>query len=175
MHPEFKIFKGIIPVILILSMLGCTKEVEFSYIPEIQFKSQTKLKSIQGRDSALKLTISYTDGDGDLGLNQEDTTGHFSPDSIYYYNLYAYYYELIDGKWSQVTAYDFSTDTIRFKYRLPYMTPDSDNKAIKGEIEYTIAYLNPRKSNTIKFRIYIYDRALHKSNEVESPPIEFIP
>jgi hypothetical protein len=175
MQTEIKIFRRIIPAILIISFFGCSKEVNYSNIPEIQFKKYEIIKNMQNRDSALKLTITYTDGDGDLGLTQADTFPPFDTGSIFYNNLFAYYYEYIEGKWTQVTVNDFSTDTIRFNYRFPNLTPTSDNKAIKGEIEYTIAYLEPRKSSTIKFRIFINDRALNISDTVESPPIDFIP
>jgi hypothetical protein len=156
-------------------LLSCQQEEIYSVIPAITYKGFVKHKSIFARDSALKLTLTYTDGDGDLGLTQDDTLPPFDKSSFYYYNMYVYYYEYIDGQFQQVTLNDFSTDTIRFKYRFPNLTPTTDNKAIRGEIEYTITDLFPRKSNTIKFRIYIYDRKLQKSNEIESAIITYNP
>jgi hypothetical protein len=89
--------------------------------------------------------------------------------------MYVYYYELIAGKWKEVTLNDFSNDTIRFKYRFPNLTPNADNKAIKGDIEYTIINLYPRKSTTIKLKFYIYDRMLHKSNVDSTEAITYNP
>lgn len=169
-------FSTIIPIVLITAIVfttGCKQNVIYPIIPVITYKGYEIVKSYTNTDSALKLTISYTDGDGDLGLGQGDTLGYFDKDSIYYNNMYVYYYEFFNNKWNQVTVNDFSTDTIRFKYRFPNLTPNSDNKAIKGEIEYTITNLVPRKSNTIKFSIYIYDRMRHKSKTVESDVIIF--
>jgi hypothetical protein len=174
---KFK-FSTIIPIVLITAVVfitGCEQEVIYPIIPAIQFKDYEKLESYSGRDSALKLTITFTDGDGDLGLSQIQVKPPFDSTSIYYYNMYVYYYEFFDNKWNQVTVNDFSTDTIRFKYRFPNLTPNADNKSIKGDIEYTITNLLPRKSNTIKFVIYIYDRKLHKSNIVESDIIYYSP
>jgi hypothetical protein len=168
MQFKFNIFGGIFLLSLVILISGCSKEVVYSDIPAIQFKSANKLQNITGRDSALILTISYTDGDGDLGLNQEDTFPPFN-DSAYYNNLIAHYYEFIDNRFTEVTVNDFSTDTIRFNYRFLNLTPNTKNKSIKGDIEFTINYLPTRKSNRIRFKIYIFDRALHKSNEVFSP------
>jgi hypothetical protein len=150
---------------------GCQENVIYPVVPAITFKEYKIIKSYYNQDSALKLTITYTDGDGDLGLSQFQLAPPFDSTSIYYYNMYVYYYEFFDGKWNEVTVNDFSTDTIRFKYRFPNLTPISDNKAIKGEIEYTITDLVPRKSNNIMFRIYIYDRERHQSNTVETDVI----
>jgi len=160
-------FSTIVPLVLISAIVlivGCKQDVIYSIIPAIKYNGYEIQKSVSGTDSALKLTIAYTDGDGDLGLQQGDLNPPFDSGSIYYYNLYVYYYELISGKWSQVTLNDFSTDTIRFKYRFPDLTPNANNKAIKGDIEYTITNLFPRKSHTIMFKFFIYDRMLHKSN-----------
>jgi len=142
-------FSTILPLVcisVIVLTTGCKQDVIYPIIPSIKFKDYSIQKSVLGKDSALKLTISYTDGDGDLGLKQEDINPPFDSGSIYYYNMYVYYYELIGNKWSQVTINDFSNDTIRFKYRIPYLTPNADNKAIKGDIEYTITNLIPGKA-----------------------------
>jgi len=162
-------FSIIVPLVLILAIvltMSCSKEVIYPVIPSIKFKSYEKLKSVTGKDSALKLTISYTDGDGDLGLRQEDIYPPFNTGSIYYYNMYIYYYELIKGKWSEVTLTGFpnDTDTIRIKYRFPNLTPNAENKAIKGDIENTFDLPVRNSSTTIKLKFYIYDRMLHKSN-----------
>jgi hypothetical protein len=58
-----------------------------------------------------------------------------------------------------------------FNARIPYLTPDDPNKAIKGIIVDTLT-LNPAPLfDTIKFKFYIYDRALNKSNVDSTPPI----
>jgi len=61
---------------------------------------------------------------------------------------------------------------INFLYRVPYLTPKGNNKALKGEIEVTIepTYYNPfsSQSDTIMFKISLADRSLKVSNVVES-------
>ena len=68
----------------------------------------------------------------------------------------------------------FVKDTLQIplKYRIPYLTPDDPNKAIKGIIVDTLP-LNPHPLyDTIRFSCYIYDRALHQSNIITTP--EFV-
>ena len=66
-------------------------------------------------------------------------------------------------------------DDINFLYRIPYLTPNGNNKALKGEIEVTIepTYYNPfsSQSDTIMFKISRADRNLNVSNVVESEVI----
>ena len=64
-----------------------------------------------------------------------------------------------------------TTLTTPLRYRIPDLTPDDRNKAIKGIIVDTIP-LNPNPVyDTIQFSMFIYDRALHKSNVVFTPEI----
>lgn len=64
---------------------------------------------------------------------------------------------------------------VNYNGRFPVMVDDDKEKAIEGTLTYKIqgAVLgNILERKIIKLRIYIQDRALHKSNVVESP--EFI-
>lgn len=157
---------------VIVLTVGCKQEVIYPIIPAIKYKATVIQKSVLGKDSALKLTISYTDGDGDLGLRQEDIAPPFDA-GTFYYNMYVYYYELIEGKWCEVTVSEFIKDTIRIKYRFPYLTPNSGNKAIKGDIENTFSLPSRDSLTTIKLKFYIYDRMLHKSNVDSSDIITY--
>jgi hypothetical protein len=163
MKVNFIIFNAIVLISYIVLLSCCKKEVSYPLEPVIKFKDCVIIKSIMGKDSALKLTISYTDGDGDLGLGQNDINPPFNS-GTYYFNMYVNYYELNNGKWSEVTLDTFSTDTVRIKYRFPNLTPNSDNKAIKGEIENTFGLPTRNSLTSIKLKFYIYDRMLHKSN-----------
>ena len=159
----------------IIVLTGCKKDDSSAAVnaPGISFKS-ANLETTDTGSRVLKITIGYTDLDGDIGLSQSDTSGQFSENSPYYYNLMAYYYEFINGKYTQLTPkYPFNIgDTIRFNGRLPILTPAGYHKSITGDIVYSINLdAAPIKSNTIKFKIWIYDRALHKSNIIDTGDI----
>lgn len=154
---------------------SCVKpENEFPIEPRIAYKSYSLSVNDSGQ-YLLKLAMDFSDGDGDLGFSDEDTSTN-PEDTTSSYNLFAEYYEKINGEFTQITVnYPFFFgDTIHYNGRLPILSPRNKTKAIKGEIVYDIDMgFGPSHSNTIKFRIHVYDRAMHKSNEIETPEITF--
>ena len=162
--------------ILILAaglILSCNDPESLPIVPEIKYKSVEKVTNISGKDSLIKLTFSYLDGDGDLGLSSEDTMPPFNyaPGNKFYHNIFIDYYEQKGGKFVPVTI-PFTTDTVRFLYRMAVLTPEGKNKAIRGDITIEMDLTPyPVKPLVIKFGIQIADRQLHLSNWVETPAI----
>ena len=157
-------------------------------IPALEFKS---LK-IAGSDSGISLktftlTATFTDGDGDIGYYLDRPNEPIFDDSTsdYYYNYVIEMqvqkngiwqdtiitYELIDTN-SDTTEADNDTTIVYYNdlasARLPYLTQDGQNKGLKGDIDKT-AYLPLLLGDTIRFRAFIYDRALNKSNVIFTP------
>lgn len=111
------------------------------------------------------LTITFQDGDGDIGLFADQTEPPYDSLSPYYYNYIIDYYEKQNGKF---VKYDLGPALYA---RIPYLTPNDPNKSIKGFIVDTLP-LNPAPLyDTIKLKFFIYDRTLHKSNIDSTPPI----
>ncbi|MEA3495714.1 MAG: hypothetical protein U9R42_06735 [Bacteroidota bacterium] len=167
----------IMSFLLMISFFNCSDKMEFDIVPLIEFQEYKIYSDNSGLDTAIILTISFQDGDGDIGLSQSDTLAPFNSGSEYYSNMIVEYYEYnyTDSQYTKVTPNPFSDDTISYEYRLPIeISPNKNNKAIKGKIDLTINDILA-KSNPIKFKIYIYDRELHKSNIVESPAINYYP
>jgi len=160
-------FTKIIGIIIILAfgLTSCLKPEEFPKEPVIEFVSFTKMS-----DSA-DIIISFVDGDGDIGLQESDTIGDFHSSQKYHHNLFVEYYEKHNANGWQIGK-NLLGDDIVFKYRIPYLTPNGRNKALKGEIKVTIepSYFNPLSSDsdTVKFKIYLVDRSFTESNVVES-------
>ena len=147
---------------------SCLKPETFPVEPYIEFSSFTAMQ-----DSG-EIAITFTDGDGDIGLAAGDTTGSFKPGKLYHHNLFIEYYEKDDvAGW--VRGKDLSGEDIEFLYRVPNLTPNGNNKALKGTIKVVIepSYFNPisPESDTIKYIIKLVDRDLNESNIVESPVI----
>lgn len=150
----------------ILLFDGCIKREEFPLEPRIQFVSLTKVKNTLGHDDKGILTLSFTDGDGDLGLLPEDTIPPYEPTGDYYYNLFITYLEKVNGKFDTVPL-PFTNNA-----RIPLLNPSLEDKPIKGDISIEVFINNPLSTNdTIAFDIYIVDRALHKSNIIRTPDI----
>lgn len=165
---------------ILIAMAACKKKLEYPIEPKITFDG---LSYLMNADSTLTgeviLTIGYTDGDGDLGLDDADTLYPFGPNDPHYYNLIIDYLKW-DGNdfvetpllnWNQQTQ---SFDTISFNARFKRLVFNDEEASISGVIDYTMMVFNPLSPNdTIKFRAHILDRALHESNTIETDAIWF--
>ncbi|MCX6268805.1 MAG: hypothetical protein NTW16_15880 [Bacteroidetes bacterium] len=149
----------------VLMLSSCMKKEVYPDIPQIAFQSFTVQFESGIYATRGFLTISFKDGDGDIGLLSNQKWPPFDTGSIYYYNYYIDYYEKQHGIFTKVEL------DPPYHARIPYLTPDDHNKAIKGIIVDTLV-LNPMPVyDTVKFKFFIYDRALNKSNVDSTPPI----
>ena len=147
---------------------SCLKPEEFPDEPKIEFVSF----EAQGDSSGI-FVISFTDGNGDIGLDLGDTLSPYEPDSYYYYNVYFDYYEIVDGDTVRGTSdpNNFPTaDPITLAFRIENITPIGQNKALKGEIKTTLEpryyHLGATSNDSILYKIVLIDRALNVSNEL---------
>ncbi len=144
-------------------LTGCIKKEQYPVEPIIEFGQFATAKDINGKDSLGAITISYTDGDGDIGLYDYDTV------EPYKYNFYLKFMQYVNKQLVEVKPVD---STVNFNARIPILTPSGRNKNIKGDITMTMQLYLARmalKTDTIAFQIYIKDRALHSSNVIETP------
>lgn len=160
--------------ILLLIIVSCQKYEEYPLEPRVEFVEFLMLRDAQGIDQRGILRLSYTDGDGDIGLTTDDTVAPYD------YNLFIKYFEMQNGVFKEIFLITSRVvndttivyDTATFNGRIPILTPAGKNKAIRGEIDDTLFVNNPLSNfDTIKFEAYIVDRALNKSNTVSTPPI----
>lgn len=170
----------VVLILALLALAACQKKPEYPIEPKITYDG---LAYLMNADSTLTgeviLRIGYTDGDGDLGLDDADTLYPFGPNDPHYYNLLIDYLKW-DGaafvetpllSWNQQTQ---SYDTISFNARFKRLVFNDEEKPISGIIEYTMMVYNPvSPDDTIKFRVHIIDRALHESNTIETDAIWF--
>ncbi|NTV83084.1 MAG: hypothetical protein HGA23_02140, partial [Bacteroidales bacterium] len=142
----------ILSVLVILAVISCRRIEEYPPEPVITFldfeKIYNETDSIYNRGI---LKFEFTDGDGDLGLDDGDTFPPFNPGSKYYYNLIIDYYEVRKGVETPVpiTFYNNETeeyDTVYLSARIPLLTPKGSNKALTGEIYDTIFIYNYNSS-----------------------------
>jgi hypothetical protein len=159
---------------IFINSLGCSSEIgPFPNEPFIALKGPiTKLIGPDGKDSIIQITFDFTDGDGDIGLGTFDTMVPYNFGSAYFYNLLVDVKQQIDGKMKPI-QYDVIDDTVNFNSRIPIITPTGKEKAIEGEFTLNIyADMNARtQPDSVKFSLFIYDRAKHKSNVIETDVI----
>lgn len=173
-----KVLKLIALAFSTVLLAACMKPVEYPIEPKIAYEGFTY---IFNADSTFTgegiLSFSYTDGDGDLGLDDRDTAAPFGPNDTYYYNMIVDYMKCVNGEfvkmpllsWNQQTQ---SYDTVSFNARFHRLRDNDDPKAISGTMEYTMPVQNPLSpDDTIKFEVRIIDRALHESNVIQTDAI----
>jgi len=147
-----------------LLLFGCRPEEEFPDQPRIEFKSFEQF------EYSATITISFTDGDGDIGV--DDSWPH-EAGTLYYNNLFVFYQVLQQGVWEEPVLQGV------LHQRIPPITPSGQNKLLQGDISYCLGCLNvpgggwpvqakqPGTPNdTVRFRMHLVDRALNHSNEV---------
>jgi len=170
----------VIFVFTLFALASCQEKMEYPIEPKITCEG---LAYVMNADSTLTgevvLSIGYTDGDGDLGLDDADTLYPFGPNDPHFYNLIIDYLKW-DGNtfvdtpllsWNQLTQ---SFDTISFNARFKRLVFNDEVKPISGTIDYKMTVFNPLSPNdTIKLRVHLIDRALHESNTIETEIIHF--
>ncbi|MFA8298683.1 MAG: hypothetical protein ACEPOV_00820 [Hyphomicrobiales bacterium] len=152
---------------------SCKKDDHYSHIPNISFNSLIKLKSKDQPASKAILSFSYIDGDGDIGLRQEDTLSPYHKTGDYYYNLIIDLEELQDNVWTKKYLINPSTlDTTYLHSRIPLLKDMDFKSYTKGEISDTLFIKDPfSEFDTIRFKFHIIDRTLNKSNIITTPNI----
>lgn len=165
MHTKINLIFTLSFMLLLLG--SCFKSEEFPVIPII-----SEPEFVFSNDSA-RLSFSFTDGDGDIGLSPEEIQAPYNAESYYYYNLYLDYYEKDDVEgWQR--GRDLAGDSIVFQYRLKPIIVKGKARGIKGTMDVAIVnFFNPfsDQSDTIKYSIKLIDRALNESNVIETQPI----
>jgi len=125
---------------------ACGKLTEISEVPEIAFESVVPNVVTEYQDS-LYFTISYRDGNGDLGENNTDNNDLFIQDSR-----------------NQVT----------YGFRIQQLAPNNADIAIQGNLNVTLpntAIINGGASESVSYTIWVVDRAGNESNRVNSSTV----
>ncbi|MCP9753898.1 hypothetical protein EGI26_01820 [Lacihabitans sp. CCS-44] len=153
----------------ILALSSCYKEPDFSMTPNIEFASITKdirLDQFTGaKKDSIIVSVKFQDGDGDLGFNAEEI-GSKVPQTDYNYVVKSF--RKTKGVFTQFNTFE----TLSGFY--PRLKTDDKIGPIEGTLRYRIEIETafwPVKKDTVKFEVYIKDRAGNKSNTVETTPI----
>lgn len=160
---------------------GCKGNEIYPIVPAIVFKDAYVLFDTSNT-AYVVVSFTYKDGDGDIGLDPNQTAPPYNTDSLgpnksnsnrFANNVWIDYYQNIGGVYSR-PLFPLTNDTVNVDVRVGNLTPDGTHKAIRGEIQVQLNALPkdyPNRSDTIKLKIRLVDRALHVSNEVETPDL----
>ena len=151
----------------ILGLSSCVKQEKYPDVPQITFLNfitafDTGKYAVSGY-----LRVSFTDGNGDIGLNDGDTLPPFDTSGQYFYNYVITFFAKQKGIFQKIDLHP------PFSARIPMLNPDYPGKAIKGIITDTInlGLIPHGLYDTIRFEAFLYDRALNKSNVITTPEI----
>jgi hypothetical protein len=152
--------------LLILVLSDCKQRPTFPASPEISFLEMKKIKTMgsSGYKDSVTITLSFKDGDGDLGS----------------YETQNYFADLLakqDGVFKKIVV----KDTIPVVYldkngTFPPLNPDGRQGPIEGTLSYGVStelakYFGNLANVSIKFKVYIKDNAGHSSNTIETPEV----
>lgn len=157
-------------ILFVLAYTSCIEKPTYPSEPVIAYKDFIRYGNDPANPDSVEVVVSFTDNEGDIGLDQADTHGLFKEGNIWL----VFYYDS-NGTWA---AYDETPstpafDTFKVAYRVPPVLPAGDPaEPMKGLI---YVKQNPfvKVADTIKYQIYLYDRALHKSDTIHTPAITF--
>lgn len=160
-----------------LAQSGCINAPEYPIEPILSFKSMTKNRMIQNGQENTTITIEFTDGDGDIGINATDSITWTTPNN-----------ELRGDRGVNLFVIDPRTNYIGgTTYRIPYIPSQGISKAVTGDIDIDMASgcciysatqactPNPAvPTNEVRYLVVAVDKAGHRSNVLELPAITLL-
>lgn len=135
-----------------IGALACTPDPVFPDEPILTFKEY----QYNGSDT-LKVVFSFTDGDGDIGV---DPTGNDSN------MLLTLYYKAPDGQFHVARPPADPGDSIYYSYRIPELT--EGQTGLEGDI-YLVVNPSFMWYDTIQFNAFLLDQSHNKSVVVRTP------
>ncbi|MCF8380432.1 MAG: hypothetical protein K9H49_12690 [Bacteroidales bacterium] len=136
---------------------SCEEIKSYPEIPHVDYQSYSLFSTTDALGNKIllgKLTFEFTDGDGDLGLEQPEIAD--PPDSLLY-NLYLSLYEK-DG-----AEFIKREDINSLNFRIPYIEREGQNKTLTGTITIDLEY-KVIEYDTFFYTFQIVDRQFNKSN-----------
>jgi len=160
-----KVSYFIVMLALLTAISSCLKVESFPDEPAIEF---LELKTV---GDSIAIHFSFTDGDGNFGLDDGDLLVPPFNTGIYNKNLIVDYFELQNGVWKKFSTTVPSTNPLyistAFNAQVNWIVPEGTNKTQQGEITYHLAnpyYVPTSPFDTCRYSLYIIDRDLNESN-----------
>lgn len=139
-------------------LYACVKKKSYPKVPEIEYQAFYPYTG----DSA-DIQLKFTDGDGDIGVSENDTTKTL---------FITYYYK--DPVTLKFRAYysPIFNDTLRTGYIVRTPNGSYKGKPISGEISVRLQqYRHSSTVKNVKYVVFLYDKAGNKSNAFTTPEL----
>lgn len=156
-----------------LFFTACERNQSFSDVPLLEWRKAEFRFVGDSADNrrVLDLTVYFTDGDGDIGREEENSGTDTCNLNNYQaflnrFDLFIYYYERVNGAYQEVAPPD---SCLPFHNILPNLTPVGQNKTLEGDITTPFDYSNfpaNAQADSIKFEFELKDRSGNTSGRV---------
>jgi hypothetical protein len=154
---KLSLFKYIFFVgVFCIALYSCVKKTLYPVTPVIEYYSFTPYT-----DNSADIQVKYTDGDGDIGVANSDSTKTL---------WIKYYYK--DTITQKYTGYyrPLSNDTLITGYIVNEPTDSYKGKPISGDISVHLQqFRHSIKIKHVKYVIYLIDKAGNRSNVISTP------
>lgn len=166
---------------------SCLHEPDFSKTPQISFDNirVSRYTPANRQDQAIdtfRITVRYQDGDGDLGLNQDEqrvapyNSGRFSKN----YFIEPFIKNRVTKKFESTVVLGLTTaGAYNGVYPHPTTLTDGKPAPIKGTLTYTPIPFGLgdvfQPGQTVRFEVSITDRALNVSNTIVTDSVVIAP
>ena len=141
------IYRSVALLLVVLIFSSCKKDEDgLSVVPQLTFESISPT-SIEEFEGPITFSISYQDGDGDLGENDPNVKNLFLQDQ---------------------------RNGITYEYRIQELAPQGTDIAIIGTIDIvlnTTSITDGSNEQEVTFDVYAIDRAGNSSNTITSSPL----
>jgi hypothetical protein len=150
-------YSCLIALVSIFFVSACEEPQKFPNEPQIDFYQIYVNDTTDGLGNIVKLhllTFRIVDGDGNLGVYQDDTVTN---------NLFITFYQKVNGVYEEVSS------DIPLYFRIPYTDPVGLNEYFKADIQVELTYpINIYNTNglfdTVMYSFYVMDRDSNYSN-----------
>jgi hypothetical protein len=168
-------------LLFIVSLLlwSCVQTPDYSSTPTITFERIQKFTvndSFLGKKDSVVITLFFTDGEGDLGINPANIKADSTLLKTYktqfkedYYNYLLKTFRSKKGAFSDISG----SSLVQQNGRFPRLRPDGRTGATDGYLDYSIdipSSFSP-KNDTLRFEIRLRDRAFNTSNVIQTSPV----
>lgn len=165
-----------------LTVTSCLEPPDYSDTPSIGFKSinSERISDANGVYDRVTIVVSYRDGDGDLGLNNEDkapgspwaernANGTLNP----FYNNY-YLTPFVRNAQGEFVELALPDPNFNYNSTYPRLATDDRSAPLRGDLKFSYDFFqgNPfSRGQVVRFNVSILDRALNQSNTITTDPI----
>ncbi|OFY67671.1 MAG: hypothetical protein A3H98_03810 [Bacteroidetes bacterium RIFCSPLOWO2_02_FULL_36_8] len=150
---------------------SCIETPDFSVIPALKFEKIEVLRNNQGIESVVKVTLSFTDGDGDLGY----PTDQIGDADIFLTKFRKVKGNFIEMKIDTGSFPDTNSIAEPYEFRLPEgISKPGVKRQVEGFIDVFDIFANDTRlsvNDTILFEVEIQDLAKHISNRVRTSEV----